>query len=467
MLASDTLYGKAMKIRTIRFSALTLALIGGAFTAIAQDNWPSFRGPFARGFAEGIETPDTWDIDTRHNIRWITPIPGLGHSSPIVWGNRIYVTTAESDSPDPELRVGIYGDIAPVKEEVIHRWHLLCIDKSNGNILWDAVEHQAVPSVHRHPKASHANSTPATDGTYIVAILGSEGLFCFDMSGELVWEKKLGALDAGFWEVRDVQWGYGSSPVIHDGKVVVQCDVLSQSFLAAYRLEDGKRLWRKNRGDEPTWGTPTIHKGPRRTQVIVNGWKRIGGYNLKNGRSIWRLRGGGDIPIPTPVVSHGLIFITNAHGGNSPLYAIRSNARGNITREIGSSKTRFLAWHVPTNGAYIQTPLIYRDCVYSSKDNGVLKCYDVASGEEYYEERLGEGQTGFTPSPVASSGKVYFTSENGDVLVLRSGPEFEVIATNSLGEICMATPAISEGMLIVRARSNLFGIAESSEDIDP
>jgi len=442
---------------------LFLAFIGGTNPVVAQVNWPSFRGPFARGFAEGTETATIWDADSGQNIQWKTAIPGLGHSSPIVWENRIYVTTAESDTPDPELRVGVYGDYEPVKEEVPHRWHLLCLDKGSGDILWDSVKHEAIPSVHRHPKASHANSTPATDGTRIVAILGSEGLFCFDMSGELVWEKKLGALDAGFWEVREVQWGFGSSPIIHDGRVIVQCDVLSQSFLAAYRLSDGKRLWRKKRGDEPTWGTPTVHVGPRTTQVIVNGWKHIGGYNLKNGKSIWRLRGGGDIPIPTPVVSHGLILIANAHGGNSPLYAIRSDARGNITREIGASKTRFVAWQVPKNGAYIQTPIVYRDCVYSSKDNGVLKCYDVTTGEEHYEERLGEAQTGFSPSPVASSGKIYFTAENGEVLVLRSGPKFEVIATNTLGEICMATPAISEGMLIIRTRSNLIAIAESNQ----
>lgn len=429
-------------------------------SARSGDPWPSFRGKHARGFAEGAAPPVTWNVETRENIQWKIQIPGLGHSSPIIWEDRVYIVTAVSDTPDPALRVGLYGDIDPVQEEAVQVWRLLGIDKSSGRVLFNTKAHAAIPSVQRHPKATHANSTPATDGTHIVAVIGSEGLFCFDREGGLVWEKALGLMDAGFHQAPGVQWGFGSSPVIHEGKVVVQCDVLSQSFLAAFRLRDGRELWRRNRKDAPSWGTPTILPGKRYTQVIVNGWKEIGGYNLRTGLPIWHLRGGGDIPIPTPVASHGLIFITNAHGGNAPLYAIRQTARGNITPHVGGKPGRNVAWHVPSNGAYIQTPLVYRDCVYSSKDNGVLKCYDVATGKRFYEERLGEGGAGFSASPVASGGHVYFTAENGNIYVLRAGPSFEVIETNVMNEICMATPAISEGMLIVKARSNLYAIAE-------
>lgn len=435
-------------------------LVGAGRTDDAGANWPRFRGAHASGVAPGHSTPVRWDVASGEGIRWRTPIPGLGHSSPIVWGDGVFVTTAASAEGGSVLRVGLYGAIAPVPTEPAHRFALYRLDKRTGRIVWERTAHEGVPRLKRHPKSTHANPTPATDGEKVVAFFGSEGLYAYDMDGTLVWKKDLGLLDAGFFQAPDAQWGFASSPVIHDGVVYVQCDVLSDPFLAAFRLEDGKELWRTPRDDVPTWSTPTVHPTDERTLLLVNGWKHIGGYDARTGEEVWRLRGGGDIPVPGPVVAHGLVFVTNAHGGAAPIYAVRIDARGDVSLAEGETSNRHVAWSVPRGGAYMQTPLVYGDYLYSCRDNGVLSCYRARSGELLYQERLGGGSSGFTASPVAADGKVYFTSEEGDVFVVGVGPKFELLATNRLDEVTMATPAISEGTLYFRTRTRLVAVGE-------
>jgi outer membrane protein assembly factor BamB len=421
-------------------------------------NWPRFRGPRASGIADGHPTPVSWSVEGEANILWRTPIPGLAHSSPVVWGDSIFLTTAVSAEGGSLLRVGLYGDIAPVPTEAVHRFVLYRIDKRTGKILWERVAHEGVPRRPRHPKATHANSTPATNGEKIVAFFGSEGLYCYDMEGNLVWKKDLGPLDAAFYVAPDAQWGFASSPVIRDGVVYIQCDVLNDPFLAAFNLETGEQIWRTPRDDVPTWSTPTVHRKGDRTLLFVNGWKHIGGYDARTGEEIWRLKGGGDIPVPGPVVAHDLVFVTNAHGGAAPIYAVRLDAEGDVSLEEGTSSNRHVAWSNMRGGAYMQTPLVYGDYLYSCRNNGVLFCYRARTGERLYQERLGRGGTGFTASPVAADGKLYFTSEEGDVYVVKAGPEFELLAKNPLGEVTMATPAISEGTLYFRTRTHLVAV---------
>jgi outer membrane protein assembly factor BamB len=453
-----------MRYRPLSAALLLLGLLVALFPANAREgaskdaNWPSFRGRDAQGIAEGFATPTTWDVEKSNHVKWKTPIPGLGHSSPIVWGDRVYITTAISGKEKDDLKVGLYGDIASVNDDTEHQWKVYCLDKKTGKIVWEKTAHKGVPKVKRHTKATHANCTMATDGKNLVAFFGSEGLYCYDMKGNLRWQKDLGLLDSGYYMVPTAQWEYASSPILYDNKVVVQCDVQKGSFLAAYDIKNGEPVWRTSRDDVPTWSTPTIHEEGGRAVLIVNGLKHIGGYDARTGKEVWRMKGGGDIPVPTPVVANGLVFIMNAHGVSSPIYAIRWNATGDISLQGDAKSNDHIAWSVARGGAYMQTPLVYGDYLYSCQINGVLSCYEAKTGKMLYNERLGTGRTGFTASPVAADGKLYFASEDGDVYVVKTGPEFKVLATNPMGEVCMATPAISEGILYFRTQGNLVAI---------
>jgi len=419
-----------------------------------------FRGPNASGIAEGFATPTQWNVPAGENVKWKTPIPGLGHSSPIIWGNQLFITTAVSGQKDAKLRVGLYGDIASVQDDTSHRWMVYCLDKQTGKILWEQVAYTGVPKIKRHTKSTHASSTPATDGERVVAMFGSEGLYCYDMKGKLLWKKDLGVLDSGFYMVPSAQWEFGSSPIIFEDKVFLQCDVQKDSFVAAFSLKDGSEIWRTPRQDVPTWSSPTVHRSGDRTLLLINGYKHIGGYDAATGKEIWRLKGGGDIPVPTPIVAHDLVFITNAHGRLAPIYAIRLDAAGDISLEENATSNKYVAWSIPRDGAYMITPLVYGDYLYSCKNNGVIYCFEAKTGARIYQERLGDGTTGFTASPVAAAGKLYFSSEDGDIYTIKAGPKFEVLAKNAMGEICMATPAISEGSLYFRTQGHVVAIAE-------
>lgn len=425
-------------------------------------DWPSFRGPQAAGVAEGFATPLRWNAEKGDGLRWKKAVVGLGHSSPVVWGDLLCLTTAVSGAPDAGLRVGLYGDIAPVEDATVHSWKVQCLDKRTGALRWERTVHEGVPRIKRHPKATHANSSLATDGRTLVALFGSEGLHAFDLSGRPLWKKDLGVLDSGFFRVPEAQWAFGSSPVVHDGRVIVQADVQKDSFLAAFDAATGRELWRTPRADVPTWSTPTVITGGGRAQVVVNGWKHVGGYDLQTGKEVWRMTGGGDIPVPTPVFGHGLLFVTNAHGPSSPVFAVRPTATGDVSLKAGEASNVHVAWSVPRDGSYMQTPLVYGDHLYVCKDNGVLSVFDAMTGRRVYQERLGEGTTGFTASAVAADGKVYYTSEEGEVFVLKAGPAFEVLARNPLGEVTLATPAISEGVLFFRTRGHVLAIGGKS-----
>jgi len=443
---------------------LVAALVFGTVIALQGQNkndgvnWPSFRGPSANGIGESYSTPISWDVDTSKNIKWKITLPGLAHSSPVIWGNRMFVTTAAGET-DAELKVGLYGSIEPVDDDSVHEWKVYCLDKNTGKILWEKTAHKGVPKVKRHPKATHANSTPATDGKYVVAFFGSEGLFCYDMDGKLVWKKDFGLLDSAFFMVPSAQWEFASSPVIHQGVVIVQCDALNTAFLAALDIETGQEIWRTAREDVPTWSTPTVHVGEKRTQIIVNGFKHIGGYDFKTGKELWKVSGGGDIPVPTPVVAHGLVFINSAHGRLSPIYAIKLESEGDISLMEDKTSNESIVWSVRRGGSYMMTPLIYGDFLYNLQLNGSLNCYRAKTGEPVYKEQLGK-MAAFSASGVAADGKLYFSSEEGDVFVIKSGPEFEVLATNSMKDECMATPAISEGTLYFRTHHYLVAVSD-------
>jgi outer membrane protein assembly factor BamB len=240
----------------------------------------------------------------------------------------------------------------------------------------------------------------------------------------------------------------------------VQCDHEGKSFVAAIDADDGRQLWRVARTEDSTWGTPTVHEvaAGKNGQLIVNGYKHIGGYDLDTGAVIWKLRGGGDVPVPTPVVADGLIYLTSAHGRSRPLRAIRVKAAGDLTDEENAKA--FIAWNNPRFGVYMQTPLVYRGLLYACSDGGILAVYDPKTGARIYRQRIGGGETGFSGSLVAADGKIYLSGESGQIFVVKAGPEYESIATNDMGENCMATPAISDGMLFFRTRHHVVAIEQ-------
>lgn len=433
----------------------------GRSAGAGADAWPSYRGPSASGIAEGYALPTSFDVTTGERVRWRVAVPGLTHSSPVIHGDALFLTTAVRVDGDQELKVGLYGDIGSVNNEGAFRFGVRCLDKRTGELRWERTAWEGVPAIKRHPKGSHAASTPACDAERVVAFFGSEGLYCFDHSGELLWKRDFGVLDSGFFMVKDAQWGFASSPVLHDGKVIVQCDVQDDSFLAVLDAATGEELWRVAREEEPGWSTPTVHIGPERAQIVCNGWKHIGGYALSDGEELWRAAPGGDIPVPTPIVAHGLIYITNAHGRAAPILAIKEGARGMVS--FADEQKEFLAWGTTSRGNYMQTPLVYGDLAYFCRDNGVVTCFDAVSGEQHYSERLDEGRAGYTSSPVAGDGKLYFTSEEGTVITVKAGKTFEVLARSALGEEHMATPAISEGVVYFRSRDHLTAVGAGGQ----
>jgi len=405
-------------------------------------------------------------MDKGQNVQWSTPVPGLGHSSPIIWGDRLFVTTAVNQTKSAPLKVGLYGEPESAEDDDPQQWQVLCLDKKNGKVLWQRTAHQGKPKVRRHPKATHANCTMATDGKRVIAFFGSEGLYCYDLEGRPCWQKDLGtlrsspsvyndAIDTNGWTL---EWGFASSPILYDNKVFIQCDVLTNGFIAALDAVDGREIWRSPRDDTASWSTPALWLEGTPPQIVVNGWKHMGGYDLQTGTEIWRLSGGGDCPVPTPLVWNDLIFLMSAHGPRSPIYAVRKGATGDISLAGGARTNRYIAWSVLRGGSYMETPLVIDDQLYSCQTDGVLSSYKAATGELIYKERLGTGGDGFTASPVASSGKLYFASERGSVYIVKPGPTFTVLATNQMNDVCMATPAISEGTIYFRTQGRLVAI---------
>ncbi len=440
---------------------ISFLVAAAAFSATASEtDWSQFRGPQASGVNDTAPAPVHWQVASRKNMAWRTTIPGLAHSSPIISGSRIYVTTSTSLTK-ADLKVGLYGDIGSANDGDTHQWRLLALDKNTGAILWNKIGYEGLPRLKRHPKSSHCSSTPATDGQYIVAIFGSEGLFCFDTAGKLVWKKDLGPMASGFYMVPSAQWGFASSPVIHDGKVVVLCDVLEGSFVAEFNLADGKEIWRVERHDVPTWGTPTIATSDGPAQILVNGWHESAAYDFETGKQLWHMDSGGDIPVPTPVVANGFAYFTSGHGKANPMRAVRLSAHGDITPPDPGATNAAIAWAWPRYGDYMQTPTVVGPYLFGCTDFGLVSCFDAQTGELQFRERIGNGAEGFSSSPVSDGRHLYFASEIGHVYVLPVTNKFSITATNDLSETCMASPALSGGALFYRTREHLTALRET------
>jgi len=448
-----------MNIGTKRFLGwLAWALLLGN-VAFAQDTWPQFRGQHASGKASGQGFPDQWNAATGENIAWKTPIPGLSHASPVVWKDKIYVITAVSSKGDHEFKHGLYGSGTASDDFSVQRWQVMAIDAKSGKILWNQTAHEGEPQSKRHIKATYANSTPATDGRLVVAMFGSEGVFAYDENGTKKWQKSLGDLNVGAYNAPEYEWGHASSPIIHDGRVYLQCDTSEKDFLLALDLETGKEIWRKDRDELPSWGTPTVVPG-QPDELITNASNYIRSYNAATGAELWRLGGSSQITAPTPIYTDDLILVASGRRPVKPIFAIRRGSRGDLTLPEDRTKSDAIAWSSKGRGPYMPTPIIIDGLLYCLNNNGVFDCYDLESGEEIYRERIAHGGGGFSASPVSADGKIYLSSEDGDIFVVAAGKTFKLVATNPMEELLMATPAIANGQLIVRGQSHLFGISK-------
>jgi outer membrane protein assembly factor BamB len=426
--------------------------------APAAGSWPSFRGPQASGIADGQNLPDRWDVAKGENILWRTPIPGLAHSSPIVWGDRVFVTSAVSTKPNASFKPGLYGDGDASEDRSTQKWMLYAVDRKTGRIAWERVAVEGAPIDKRHIKSTYASATPATDGRIVVALFGSEGLYAYDMTGAFRWKVDLGRMNMGAYDIPTFEWGPASSPIIWNGLVIVQVDTQADSFLIALKGDTGKVAWKTARAELPSWGTPTVAVTAAGPRLVTNAANYVRGYDPATGRELWKLGGSSKITAPTPVFADGVFVVASGRRPERPIFVVRADARGDITPPAGKTSGGALVWSRTGRGPYMPTPLVYKGIVYILGNDGVFDAYDLATGEEIYRQRLEKVGNGFSASPVASDGRIYLSNEDGDVFVVEAGRTFRQIASSEMGDLVMATPALSNGAMFVRTATSLVAI---------
>jgi outer membrane protein assembly factor BamB len=449
ILARSELMRKAVAVRLVALAALGVWVGGVA----AADDWPQFRGPHASGVSDGSGLPEAWDAT--ENISWKTEIPGRGWSSPIAWGDRLFVTSAIQEEGEPEpVKKGLYFGGNRPTSTAVQRWMVYCLDGQTGKILWEQTAGRRAPRYGRHLKNSFASETPVTDGQRLYAYFGNVGLFCYDLRGKPLWSRTWDEVPMRF------NWGTAASPVLHGDRLYLVNDNDQQSFLVALDKLTGEELWRTPRDEKSNWSTPFVWENSRRTEIVTPGSQRIRSYDL-NGKLLWELGGASSITVPTPCAGGDLLYVSSGYVGDGkrPVFAIRPGASGDISLKNDETSNRSIAWCQKTGAPYNPSPLLYGDYFYVLHDRGFLACYDARSGREIYgKTRLAPETEAFTSSPWAYQGKIFCLSEDGDTFVIQAGPEYKLLRTNRVGELCMATPAILRHSLILRTESHLWRI---------
>jgi outer membrane protein assembly factor BamB len=424
-----------------------------------ERQWPSYRGYLSSGVLDQAALPESFDFRNGTNIKWKISVPGMGLSSPVIWGNRLFITSAVSEADNSGIQTGMSGGVGSVNDQSVHEWKIYCIDKNTGKTLWDRTSYKGVPQIKRHPKSTHANASVATNGKYAVAFFGSEGLYCYDMDGKLQWQKNFGKLQSVFFTMKNAEWEFASSPVIYDGVLLIQCDVMENSFVAAYDVSTGRELWKTDRDELPGWCTPNVYQNNGKTYVAVNGYKNRAGYDFQTGKEIWKMSGGGDIQIPTPVTGNGMIYFCSAHGSSSPIIAVKADAKGDITLKNKETSNQFVKWSIPRGGSYMHTMLLYRNHLYNIDWNGTIRCLDPVTGNEIYSGKLGKANS-FVASPVASDGKIYIVDEQGNVYILKDGDSFQVLSEMPMDDVSLVAPAITDGSIFFRTQKYLISVGK-------
>jgi len=445
-------------------SASVAIMFVGNFIAVvlADDNWPQWRGPDGSGVAECENLPDSWSAT--ENVLWNREVPGRGWSSPIVWQDKVFLTTVVNQGESEAPKKGLYfGGERLVPPQTIHQWKVICLDLTTGELRWQAQVHEGTPATGMHIKNSYASETPVTDGERVYCYFGNLGLFCFTLDGQPVWERR--------WPARATRfgWGMAASPALADGRLFVVNDNEEESYLAAIDAPTGDIVWSVRRDERSNWATPFIWRNSLRTEIVTPGTGKVRAYDL-NGKLLYEFGGMSVIAIPTPVSVGDLLYVSSGYllDARRPLFAIRPGASGDISLADDQTAGKYVAWCQKQAGPYNPSPIVYREHVYVLLDRGFLACYDAATGNEIYsKQRFPEGGA-FTSSPWAYGGKLFCLSEDGVTTVVEAGSEFKVLHANSLAEddMCMSTPAIVGGKLLIRTAARVYCIAEAASASD-
>lgn len=417
-----------------------------------ERNWPRFRGPNADGVApDDPRLPSTWS--RTENVKWVADVPGWGWSCPVVWGDRVFVTTVVSDAENTAPQKGLYlGEGVRTPAQGVHHWLVYCFDLKSGAVVWKHEAHSGEPKIPRHPKSTYAAETPTTDGQRLYALFGDVGLFCYDLDGKPLWSHLIEPKKTFF------DYGAAASPVVHEGQVIVLYDNIEASYLASFDAETGQERWRTEREEGSTWATPFIWKHELRTEIVTCGKVKNRSYDL-HGRVLWEFDGRmSNLVIPSPFAAHGLLYITSGYVGDQrrPVCVVKPGAAGDITLGEDGTSSEFVAWFQPKAGPYNPSPIVYGAHYYTLLDFGFLTCHDALTGKEVFgKHRFPEGAS-FTSSPWAYNGRLFCLSEDGRTFVVKAGSEFEILGTNDLDELCLSTPAVSQGNLLIRTVSKLY-----------
>ena len=420
-------------------------------------NWPQFRGPGARGVAKGKGLPTTWS--TTENVKWCVPVPGRGWSSPVIWGDKVFLSSAISTGKEKTVKKGLYfGGNEQTPSPNQHRWMIYCFSFESGEKLWEQEANMGKPLTPRHIKNNYAPETQVTDGNLIYTYFADQGLFANDLDGELKWKRKMKAYKTRY------NWGSAASPALHDDFIYILNDNEQNSFIEAIDKNTGETSWRRDRNEKSNWSTPFVWKNSLRTEIITVGTGKTRSYGL-DGTLLWEFVADmSSITIATPFTAHGLLYVTSGYVGDKhkPIYAIQPGGKGTINLKKNRPVDKSIVWRQPNAAPYNPSTLVYKDLLYVLYDFGFLACFNAKTGEEIYGKvRVRERQrTPFTASPWAYNNKVFCLSEDGDCFVYKAGRKNELLHINKLDELCMATPGIARGSLFIRTASKLYRISE-------
>ncbi len=445
------------KVKRIAFTlivgiALAVAGLSSFASKAAAGNWPQWRGPDGSGISNEKNLPSEWS--PTKNIKWKTAIDGRAHSSPIVWGNRVFLTTAVEGAVVPGAKAvkhtvdGGKEFLHPdsVGADKKHTFKVISIDRDTGKIVWQATAWEGTPYDNRHRKSSYAASTPATDGKLVYAFFGTEGLYAYDFKGKLAWKADLGKLGT-------VGMGTGTSPILFDNLVIVQADEENgeASFIVAVDKKTGKEAWRTPRKVQVSWSTPLLVRTSTRAELIASGTEAVIAYDPATGKELWRHKGVESNAIPSPVANNELVYLVAGFPAKIAM-AIKLGQSGDLTG------TPNVVWRYAKGTAYVPSPILYGEYLYLTTDRGILTAIDAKTGEVKYEGGRIPIPATFTASPVAFEGKILMTSEDGDTFMVKAGPKHEILGTNSVGEPVYASPAIADGRIFIRGEKNLYCI---------
>lgn len=435
--------------------ALFFAVVPHVEMLAEEVNWPQFRGADSRGVSQNDGLPTKWSAT--ENVEWKTDLPGRGWSSPIVWGDRVFLTTVINTGKSEDPKKGLYfGGDRPAPPDSVHQWVVMCLDLNSGDVLWQKQVHEGKPQTAIHLKSSYASETPVTDGERVYAYFGNLGVFCFDFEGNMLWEKRL--------EPHKTRngWGTAASPVLHEDRLYLVNDNDEESYLLSIDSTSGEELWRTPRDEKSNWSTPYIWKTADRVEIVTPGTGQVRSYDL-SGKLLWHFQGMSSITIAMPYEHNGLLYVSSGYVGDRksrPIYAIKPGASGDISLNADETSNEYIAWCQKMAGPYNPSTLVYQDRLWVLYDFGFIACFDAASGKPVFKkQRVPEGRA-FTTSPWGCQDKVFCLNEDGVTYAMESADKLNILYKNTLArdDMAMASPAIVGDRLLIRTAARLYSI---------